>query len=67
MSEPPPPRTLPLVLVRKGADKETTRYEMGEEALEFLSTLPPNLAILSAAGDFRTGKSFLLNRGVLRR
>jgi Guanylate-binding protein, N-terminal domain len=40
---------------------------MNEEAGDFLKKLPSPLGIISVAGMYRTGKSYLLNRMLLDR
>lgn len=41
------------------------RYEVTDEAKEFLSSVGAPFGVIAAAGKYRTGKSFLLNRGFL--
>ena len=52
---------LPLIEVRDG------QYHVGQAAVEFLASLNAPLAVVAVAGAYRTGKSFLLNRVLLRR
>lgn len=42
-------------------------FEVNEDALRVLDKLSPPLALVSVAGMYRTGKSFLLNRVILAR
>jgi hypothetical protein len=42
-------------------------YNTNEEALRFISTISGPLGIVSVAGLYRTGKSYLLNRMLLNR
>lgn len=42
-------------------------FEINEEVMEFLKNLPGPLGIISVAGMYRTGKSYLLNRMLLNR
>jgi len=42
-------------------------YVLNEEAVEFINTLPSPLGVVSVAGLYRTGKSYLLNRMLLNR
>ena len=44
-----------------------TVYEMNEDAGEFLKKIPGPIGIISVAGMYRTGKSYLLNRMLLNR
>jgi hypothetical protein len=50
---------IPLVAVEDG------KYIPNEEALRWLETLGAPLCVISCAGKYRTGKSTLLNRGIL--
>lgn len=46
---------------------ETGKFETPEDTKHFLSTLGPNpIAVISIAGAYRQGKSFLVNRVVLK-
>ena len=45
----------------------TRSFELNEEALEFLRSLKSPIAVVSVAGLYRTGKSYLLNRVLLNR
>ena len=40
---------------------------MTEEAVEFLKHVPAPIGLVSVAGMYRTGKSYLLNRMLLNR
>jgi hypothetical protein len=42
-------------------------FEINEDACDFLKNLPGPLGIISVAGMYRTGKSYLLNRMLLNR
>lgn len=42
-------------------------FEINEEALDFLKNLNSPIGIISVAGMYRTGKSYLLNRMLLNR
>lgn len=44
---------------------DNQKFEVNEAAVEVLSKLEPPLALVSVAGMYRTGKSFLLNRVIL--
>jgi hypothetical protein len=52
---------IPLVLY----NNEKGTYDVCPEALEFLKGIPGPIAVISVAGMYRTGKSFLLNRILL--
>ena len=45
-------------------DEQSGRFEVASQAMVFLESLPRNkrVAIVSIAGPYRTGKSFLANR-----
>lgn len=45
----------------------TIEYELTNESVEFLKTVPAPLGLVSVAGLYRTGKSYLLNRMLLNR
>jgi hypothetical protein len=49
-------RVIPLIEVKDNM------YVPNEEALKFLESIDQPLGVISAAGPYRTGKSFLLNR-----
>lgn len=40
---------------------------MNDEAIEFLKSIEGPIGVVSVAGLYRTGKSFLLNRMILNR
>ena len=40
-------------------------YQINPEALEFFASLQGKVAVISVAGMYRTGKSFLLNKMIL--
>ena len=42
-------------------------FEINEETLDFLRTLEGPIGVISVAGMYRTGKSYLLNRMLLNR
>ena len=42
-------------------------YEINDEAVDFLKKLGSPLGVISVAGMYRTGKSYLLNRMLLNR
>src|SRR5574343_599781 len=48
-------------------DDKTQKFELNPEALSFIRKLPSPLSIVSVAGVYRTGKSYLLNRVILDR
>lgn len=54
-----PAQAMPLVAYSDG------RYTPNEEALAWLETLGSPLCVIACAGKYRTGKSTLLNRGIL--
>lgn len=54
------PETIPLVSF------EGDQFLTGQKALQILDTLEPPIAAVAVAGLYRTGKSFLLNRVILR-
>lgn len=60
---PREPRSIPLVVY----NEEKGTYDVCPEALEFLQTIPGPIGVISVAGMYRTGKSFLLNRVLLDR
>lgn len=49
----------------KTDDKE--QFRVSEEAKEFLSQINERVGVISVAGRYRTGKSFLLNRVIINR
>lgn len=42
-------------------------FEINEDAIDFMKKLPTPVGIISVAGMYRTGKSYLLNRMLLNR
>jgi hypothetical protein len=54
---------IPLVVY----NEEKRCFEINEESREFLKSLQAPLGIISVAGMYRTGKSYLLNRMLLNR
>ena len=46
---------------------KSQKFELNAEALTFIRKLPSPLSIVSVAGVYRTGKSYLLNRVILDR
>jgi hypothetical protein len=44
----------------------TGKYEVPDEVKQFLSSIPGSIAIISIAGAYRLGKSFFMNRIVLK-
>jgi hypothetical protein len=38
---------------------------VSQEAIDYLSTINENVAVISVAGKYRTGKSYLLNRVII--
>jgi hypothetical protein len=60
--------TLPtLHRLRETKTNSCVGFEINEEAQDFLKTLNGPLGIVSVAGMYRTGKSYLLNRMLLNR
>jgi hypothetical protein len=51
----------PPVIQLVSFDKAKNIYVVNEKAIRFLNTLPMDLAVMAAAGPYRSGKSFLLN------
>lgn len=43
------------------------QYEVNDEALKIIRGIPEPMAVISVAGLYRTGKSYLLNRVLLNR
>lgn len=41
---------------------ENGKFFVSKKAIKFLSEIETNIAVISIAGQYRTGKSFLLNR-----
>ena len=46
---------------------ENDKFFIGQRALDLLKDMEPPLSVVSVAGLYRTGKSFLLNRVILQR
>jgi hypothetical protein len=46
---------------------ENEQFVVGAQALALLKDMPPPISVVTVAGLYRTGKSFLLNRVLLRR
>ena len=42
-------------------------FKVSEEAKEFLKTIKEKIGVISVAGKYRTGKSFLLNRVIINK
>ena len=45
---------------------KNNKYVVCEEGTEFLQSLPGKVCLVSIVGKYRTGKSFLMNRGLLQ-
>ena len=43
------------------------KFRVSEEAKQFLSSIKEKVGVISVAGKYRTGKSFLLNRVIINR
>jgi hypothetical protein len=56
-------KAIPMISV----DPNTGKYVFEEEAIEFLRSVPGPIGVISVAGLYRTGKSYLLNRMLLNR
>ena len=57
---------IPLVSLNNSTQsKPYSAFSVNQEALQFLSSLEGPLGVISVAGLYRTGKSFLLNRVLL--
>ena len=54
---------IPLITVTEG-DKY---FKVNPDAVNFLKSVPKPIAVVSVAGLYRTGKSYLLNRVILNR
>ena len=48
-------------------DEKSAQFRLTEEATAFFSTIRESFAVLTVAGMYRTGKSYLLNRLVLNK
>ena len=49
------------------ADQKTGKYTITSEAKEIITSIKTPIAVVSVAGLYRTGKSYLLNRMILNR
>ena len=56
-------RAIPLIMY----SSSSRLFDINPKAVDFLKTLPPPIGIVSVAGRYRTGKSYLLNRVFLNR
>lgn len=56
-------KAIPMVSV----NTTTGKYVFEEEALNFIKSVPGPIGVISVAGLYRTGKSYLLNRMLLNR
>lgn len=45
----------------------SAEFVVNQEAIEFLKTVEAPLGVVAVAGNYRTGKSYLLNRVLLKR
>jgi hypothetical protein len=60
-------RAIPLIFRQEGKGKSSGgEYEANPEALAFLKSIEGKVAIISVAGMYRTGKSYLLNTIMLK-
>ena len=59
-----PFRDEPIPLIYAGKDN---KLELNPQALEILSSIPKPLAVVGVAGQYRTGKSYLLNKIILNK
>ncbi|KRX05422.1 P-loop containing nucleoside triphosphate hydrolase [Pseudocohnilembus persalinus] len=48
-------------------EQDNTQYNVNPEACEFIKSIPQPIGVISVAGLYRTGKSYLLNRMLLNR
>lgn len=48
-------------------DQNTGKYTFEDEASNFIKSVPGPIGVISVAGLYRTGKSYLLNRMLLNR
>ncbi|CAG9315681.1 unnamed protein product [Blepharisma stoltei] len=55
----------PLLLI--SYDSITRKFQLEQKGLDFLKSLNEPLGVISVAGMYRTGKSYLLNRVILNR
>lgn len=56
-------KAIPMISV----NPTTGKYVFEEEALNFIKSVPGPIGVISVAGLYRTGKSYLLNRMLLNR
>lgn len=56
-------KAIPLI----SYSSSTRIFDINQEAIEFLKTLSGPIGVVSVAGRYRTGKSYLLNRVFLNR
>lgn len=54
------------MLTVNGAD-ESSKFELNPEAVQMMSQIKGPIGVVSVAGMYRTGKSYLLNRLLLNR
>eukprot|EP00284_Hemiselmis_tepida_P006690 CAMPEP_0174933084 /NCGR_PEP_ID=MMETSP1355-20121228/43527_1 /TAXON_ID=464990 /ORGANISM="Hemiselmis tepida, Strain CCMP443" /LENGTH=88 /DNA_ID=CAMNT_0016179551 /DNA_START=36 /DNA_END=299 /DNA_ORIENTATION=- len=54
-----------IVFIGMEGEGDSAKFNVSDEAKEFLETLQPPIAIASIVGKYRTGKSFLVNRMLL--
>jgi len=54
---------IPLITVSEG-EKD---FQINQEAVDFLRSVPKPISVVGVAGMYRTGKSYLLNRVILNR
>jgi hypothetical protein len=55
------------VSIRIAATILVGKFKVSEEAKEFLRTIKERVGVISVAGKYRTGKSFLLNRVIINK
>lgn len=58
-------KAIPLLTVN-GAD-ESSKFELNQEVVQMMSQIKGPIGVVSVAGMYRTGKSYLLNRLLLNR
>lgn len=61
--EPFQEQPIPLIIY----DQDSRKFEICDAALDFLKRLDGPIGVISVAGMYRTGKSYLLNRILLNR